>query len=159
MNSHATLCEVNLFQPEHNSNGNLTDRWDGLSQIHHLYASQANWAFDDDQASTVDVDATSRVQFLFESQNSLRAALRDALDGEDGMTKTIYDEDGTEMSTYRSDGGNGDEGEGSKPKLENISEEEERAKNKNNENENESESEEETSSEEESSGDENDEEV
>lgn len=93
-----------------------------MSQIHNLYASQANWAFDDDQASTVDVDATSRVRFLFESQNSLRAALRDAID-EDIGEKTIYDEDGTEMLTYRSDGapeGEGDE----KQTLENIDEEE-----------------------------------
>ena len=105
------MGEIKLFQQNETENN-----WDGLSQIHNLYASQANWAFDDDQASTVDVDATSRVKFLFESQNSLRAALRDAID--EGEGKTIYDEDGTEMLTYRSDGAA--EEEGDKQTLEKI---------------------------------------
>ena len=109
------MGEIKLFQQNETENN-----WDGLSQIHNLYASQANWAFDDDQASTVDVDATSRVKFLFESQNSLRAALRDAID--EGEGKTIYDEDGTEMLTYRSDGAA--EEEGDKQTLEKINEEE-----------------------------------
>ena len=108
--------------------------WEGLSQIHHLYASQANWAFDDDQASTVDVDATSRVRFLFESQNSLQAALRDAIDEDSG--KTIYDEDGTEMLTYRSEG-MPDDNE-AKQTLEKISEENKHSKDEESPTENES---------------------
>jgi len=94
--SEATLGNIEIIAEETGNN------WDGLSQVHQLYASRIGKVYGEDE-----VDATSRIRFLFESQNSLRHALQNI--HEDDNQETIYDEDGTEMETYRSNHDGNDE--------------------------------------------------
>ena len=102
LKSEATLGRIN-FAANVDKEGHVNEQWQGLSQIQYLYGTEREWKFEDDEVSTIDVDATSRIRFLFESQNSLRHLIDEMKEGGEG--RTIYDEDGTEMETYRSNGG------------------------------------------------------
>uniref|UniRef100_A0A7M5URA9 Uncharacterized protein n=1 Tax=Clytia hemisphaerica TaxID=252671 RepID=A0A7M5URA9_9CNID len=134
LKSEATLGRINFGSNFNDDEVHVNEQWQGLSQIQYLYGTDREWKFEDDEISTVDVDATSRIRFLFESQNSLRHLIDEMKEGDEG--RTIYDEDGTEMETYRSNGGgaenppssgasddNQDENENNDDEMDNTNEE------------------------------------